>query len=313
MKKTKQIILHHFTLVELLVVITILAILMSLLTPALRKAVRTATLTVCVNNLKQMGVGLALYAEDYAELYPARSKSSTSYEPISRMYVIRNDGAGYNLRESLEPYHGGGEAMKMAYMCPFIDDDFYNYFSKETRKLGNISHLKGFPFTPNSTNNNTQKKQKTYFGSYKLYYNVYSKSTKVENDILTPMVRLGDRWENGKNNNNPKGVVYSNVVASDCVGKVEFIDHYKKASNHPSEFDPNTEFKVTTNWAFWGTPLSGSNFSTDASYLLDDMSVFLEKEVRVLPVYSSEDYEKNWIWGPGYRPIPRQYWFDSPQ
>ena len=53
-----------FTLIELLVVISIIALLVSILMPALGKAKQQAKTTVCLSNLKQMAMGLALYVQD---------------------------------------------------------------------------------------------------------------------------------------------------------------------------------------------------------------------------------------------------------
>ena len=59
-----------FTLIELLVVVAIIALLISILLPSLTRARDAARMAVCLSNLKQLGLGFALYAEDHRGVLP---------------------------------------------------------------------------------------------------------------------------------------------------------------------------------------------------------------------------------------------------
>lgn len=70
-----------FTLVELLVVIGIIALLVAILMPALSKARRQANAALCMSNMRQIGVAMALYADRSRDAYPYAETRNFADDP----------------------------------------------------------------------------------------------------------------------------------------------------------------------------------------------------------------------------------------
>ncbi|HAV64415.1 MAG TPA: hypothetical protein DCY13_18860 [Verrucomicrobiales bacterium] len=77
-----------FTLIELLVVIAIIAILAALLLPAVSRAKGNALRIKCVSNLRQLQLGLQMYADDHDGHVPPRNSRGPNWRATLRPYYV---------------------------------------------------------------------------------------------------------------------------------------------------------------------------------------------------------------------------------
>jgi prepilin-type N-terminal cleavage/methylation domain-containing protein/prepilin-type processing-associated H-X9-DG protein len=90
-----------FTLIELLVVIAIIAILAAILFPVFAQARAKARQTACLSNMKQLGTGLMMYAQDWDETLPLNHYVGNGLAPLAGW---RDPRAGDSWCSGIYPY-----------------------------------------------------------------------------------------------------------------------------------------------------------------------------------------------------------------
>ncbi len=109
-----------FTLVELLVVISIIALLMALLLPALQQAREVARAAECANNLKQLGLAFQLYVADHDGTFPILDPhdrwdpGSVQWQPAMAPYAGVDWESHCDWRNGITP----GKNPSQVWICP---------------------------------------------------------------------------------------------------------------------------------------------------------------------------------------------------
>jgi prepilin-type N-terminal cleavage/methylation domain-containing protein len=111
-----------FTLIELLVVIAILGVLAALLLPALSRAKASAKRTDCINNMRQISLGIHLYAGDNGDTLPAAPNVTGT--------TIQTNDCGIFYKRLMKNYvglQGTSSPQDKVFACP-ADAFFYDGF-----------------------------------------------------------------------------------------------------------------------------------------------------------------------------------------
>jgi prepilin-type N-terminal cleavage/methylation domain-containing protein/prepilin-type processing-associated H-X9-DG protein len=101
-----------FTLIELLVVIAVIAILVALLLPVLSNAKAKAKRAACLNNLRQINLGVRMYSDDSNDASPSPGTAAASTDPLT-LY------SGYKaLMKSYVGLNGVSSSQDKLFACP---------------------------------------------------------------------------------------------------------------------------------------------------------------------------------------------------
>jgi prepilin-type N-terminal cleavage/methylation domain-containing protein/prepilin-type processing-associated H-X9-DG protein len=114
--------LKNFTLIELLIVIAIIAILASMLLPALNSAREKAKSIKCASNLKQCGTNFAMYADDFDGYTPIRSSNYSVPELANVPYWCATmHNTGY-VKDGSQVFSGFQVSRNSVYSCPSMTE-----------------------------------------------------------------------------------------------------------------------------------------------------------------------------------------------
>lgn len=143
-----------FSLVELLVVIAIIAILVALLLPALSAAKARAKQAQCINNQKQLGLGMKMYVDDNHNTFPGIASRHYGYQSADWIYWRTNTALYPPFTQSPILTSLPGES-RPSLRCPLDTDDTYredyNYGDDYGPYLFSYS-FNGYGLDPNGNN-----------------------------------------------------------------------------------------------------------------------------------------------------------------
>jgi prepilin-type N-terminal cleavage/methylation domain-containing protein len=224
-----------FTLIELLVVIAIIALLISIILPSLGSARRTAWTVICQSNMRQLGLGIQMYADENREIFPlVRPPVGTNQSLL--WYVGWVD--------LLQPYLG--DAGNSPFNCPAAKGLSSVRDPVNIRYLQPALRVYTTPF-PGFSGQPVEKYTEFWFNDYPIGVDARGKQVGVAGRKLSSLPYLDSavfitdaldefpRHEGGKSQSGRERVGKNNLLLGDqSIRLLSFVEYYETPDKYGS-------------------------------------------------------------------------------